>query len=114
VVDTSSLVRTDHNDSTVLKGGLGLDATVGNGAVSIPGLFLGHVLHPEASDMSVECSWRRQLSVGLGHSRITDNSDSVPTTCRRERPFPTRRPVCGLLFSPHERTRHAHEEVTTT
>ena len=21
---------------------------------------------------------------------------------------------CGLLFSPHERTRHAHEEVTTT
>ena len=68
----------------------------------------------KASDMSVECSWRRQLSVGLGHSRINDNSDSVPTTCRRERPFPTRSPVCGLLFSPHERTRHAHEEVTTT
>src|SRR2546425_11413397 len=98
------------HDSTVLKGGLDLNATVGKGAVSIPGLFLGHVLHPEPSDMSVEGSWRRQLLVGLGHSRITDDSDSVPTTCRRERPFPTRCPVCGLLCSPHERTRHAHAE----
>jgi len=31
-----------------------------------------------------------------------------------EGPFGTRRPVCGLLFSPHERTRHPHEKVTTT
>jgi hypothetical protein len=44
VVDTSSPVRTDHGDSTVLKGGLDLDATVGNDAVSIPGLFLGQSL----------------------------------------------------------------------
>ena len=87
VVDTSSLVRADHGDSSVLRKGVDLDAAVGNGAVSIRGATFGHLLHPEARDMGVQRSWRRQLPVCLSHGRIS-----------AERPFLTRRAVYGLLF----------------